>query len=76
MLHTTLKITDKDTNMSNEQTDKPKLYVVEYGGFFHIQTEPFYGNTDVLDADEVGYDAAKKFAQDLVDAYNEKTGNV
>jgi hypothetical protein len=61
-----------DSFYNTPDNEITKLYVVEYSGFFNIQDKPEYGGINILDADEVGYEKAKKIANDLVNAYNEK----
>lgn len=46
------------------KTTKEQWYVVEYGGFFRIQTEPYYdAGKNIMDAEVVGYETAKANAQ-------------
>ena len=43
---------------------KKTFFVVEYAGYFNIQTTPFYDTgKNILDADAVGYEEAKKYGE-------------
>ena len=41
---------------------KHDLFVVEYSGYYYIQTTPVYGSPSVLNAEDVGGDVASDYA--------------
>lgn len=45
---------------------KPKWFAVDYAGFFSIQDGKGYTDKDLLDADAVGYEAAKHNAEHII----------
>jgi len=50
--------------------NKPKYHVVEYAGFFKIQEGDKYGDVDILNAEDVGYEQAKANAERIVKLLN------
>jgi len=66
-----MKIAESYTNNPDVQPKKI-FHVVEYAGFFHIQTEDVYGGLDILNADHVGYENAKNFAERIAALLNKE----
>lgn len=53
-----------------ERLHEAKYFAVEYAGFWHIQSGPYYGDTDILDAEQVGEDEAEKNAMLIAELLN------
>lgn len=55
--------------------EKPKFYAVEYAGFWNIQTDPNYGEENILDVEEVGEKEAEQYANLIAKLLNEYYGS-
>jgi hypothetical protein len=61
---------DEEKLVSKEKDIKNRFYAVEYGGYWHIQTTPYYSEEDILNADMIGSVEAEKNAKLIADLLN------
>lgn len=57
-------------NANDENKIVPKYHAVEYSGYWYIQESPFYGEKNLLDAEDVGEEEAEKNAKQIADLLN------
>jgi hypothetical protein len=54
--------------------EQEKFHAVEYSGYWSIQTSPYYGGKDILNAEKVGEVRAEAYANLIVKLLNEHHG--